>query len=148
MRRRARGVLSAALAFAFVVFAVWFLVGHPDELMHLRRASVPHLLAAALCMAANLTLNGCFTSVALEGLQIRVPFSDCLCLSYNATFSNQVLPFRAGLGLRAVYLKHLYRVPYSQFVGTVAAYVALVLLVHSVLGLGGVLLIGGQGGLI
>lgn len=145
-RRRVGTAISVTLAAAFVALAVWFLDRHPDELAHLRTVSVPHLLAAAFCMAANLTLNGYFTSLALEGLQIRVPLSDCLCLSYSATFSNQVLPLRAGLGLRAVYLKHLYRVPYTQFVGTVSAYVALVLLAHSVLGLGGVLLIGGQGG--
>ncbi len=145
-RCRVRTVFSVTLAFAFVALAVWFLGRHPDELAHLRTASVPHLLAAAFCMVANLSLNGYFASLALEGLQIRVPLSDCLCLSYSATFSNQVLPLRAGLGLRAVYLKHLYQVPYTQFVGTVSAYVALVLLAQSVLGLGGVLLIAGQGG--
>lgn len=145
-RRRVRTVLSAVLAAVFVALAVWFLGRHPDELAHLRAVSVPYLLAAAFCMVANLTLNGYFTSLALEGLQVRVPLSDCLCLSYSATFSNQVLPLRAGLGLRAVYLKHLYQVPYTQFVGTVSAYVALLLLAHSVLGLAGVLLIAGQGG--
>jgi uncharacterized membrane protein YbhN (UPF0104 family) len=147
-RFRVRTAISVTLAVAFVALAVWFLSRYPDELAHLRSASVPHLLAATFCMAANLTLNGYFTSLALEGLQIRVPLSDCLCLSYSATFSNQLLPLRAGLGLRAVYLKHLYHVPYTQFVGTVSAYVALVLLAHSVLGLSGVLLIGGQGGTV
>ena len=92
---------------------------------------IPFMIALFL----NYAVLAMIMKVLTQSLGLKLGISEAFLLSIMTSFHNMVLPFRGGMGTRALYLKKRYNYAYTSFLATVSAGYVLMFLVASGLGL-------------
>lgn len=84
---------------------------------------------------ALLTINGLFSWYLYKQFDINLGKMECIAMAVATSFGNTFLPFRAGIGGIAVYMKKRHQLSYSHFASTVAGAYVINFFVIGLLGL-------------
>jgi uncharacterized protein (TIRG00374 family) len=86
-------------------------------------------------------ISGFFNGVILKPCSIVIKVRELFAIAVMTSIGNYILPFRGGLGLRAIYLKKKYNFPYSYFMSGMMGIFLIFFLTNSLLGLGSLMLL-------
>lgn len=133
-RPKSRQILSlSCLIGLFGWMAIWGYF-HRDEFRQLLSFQ-PWLIIEQLPLAVvSIVLIGILNQIAGQGLQIRIGLSEWVRISLAANLANYIFPFRAGMFLRAAYLKNIHGLPVALFGSITGAISILMLLIAAVVG--------------
>lgn len=127
-RSMLRTWISIALLAVFLTWVAWYVSANPKAFSPLAEVSLLDGFLLLLAFVVIMAFNGAFIALISRVFRIRLITSEWLCLSFASSFANYFLPFKGGVGLRALYLSHVHGLPISKFVSTLSvAY-----LMHSV----------------
>lgn len=90
---------------------------------------------------AGLVINGLYSWYLYKQFGLKLGKAECIALATATSFGNTFLPFRAGIGLTAVYLKKKHKFSYSTFASTIAGSYVISFFVIGILGLLSMLII-------
>lgn len=124
----------------FVIFFLIFLAGyyfykHQNDLrtfFQFRPLYIFYMTAAGI---AQFFISGFFNRAILKPCSITIKTGELFAIAVMASIGNYVLPFRGGLGLRAIYLKRKHNFPYSYFMSGMTGIYLVFFLTNSLLGL-------------
>lgn len=110
---------STLVAVILLCFYAW---KNSEEIAPLLSADF-RFLGLALCgLIATSGMIALVNYQMLAALGKQVPRMICFWLTVLTNLANQVLPFNSGLGIRVLYLKRHYNLPYSQSGSIVVAF--------------------------
>ena len=118
-----RHVKSKIGIFVLLVFIIWFgyyATSHAEEFKQLTIIHPEYLALVLLLIILQYGIIGLITKYLMEPLSLNLKFGEAFGLSVTAGFYNLVSPFRAGMAIRAVYLKNKYQFSYTNFVTTLS----------------------------
>lgn len=127
--------LSFILAIVIIAWAAVYVNRHFDEVRDALSISVGSFVILLSLVLIEILLNGYSVYIILRSFGIKLSFNEWFGLSSVTTMTNFLLPFRGGMGIRAVYLKSKFDFPLTSFLSTVAATNIIHLLVRSLIGM-------------
>jgi uncharacterized membrane protein YbhN (UPF0104 family) len=130
-----RAVLSVVLLAVLLAAAVWYVIGHREEVLALRHIQFQWLLITGVAFAFNTVLRSVFALQVLKYLDVKLSFWESFGLWSAGMMMNLLLPVRSGAGFRAVYLRHRHDSSYPLFVGSLAALNLFFMVMSSAIGL-------------
>ncbi|MBI5184858.1 MAG: flippase-like domain-containing protein [Nitrospinae bacterium] len=120
---------------SLVFLAGYYLYNHQNDLrtfFQFRPLYIFYMTAAGI---AQFFISGFFNRAILKPCSITIKTGELFAIAVMASIGNYVLPFRGGLGLRAIYLKRKHNFPYSYFMSGMAGIYLVFFLTNSLLGL-------------
>ena len=123
---RSQAVAGWAIFWLVLVVAVtaagtqWLGADQRQLLAGLRNAP-RFAVIVALWLSINTLLQALFAHVLVVSLGGKIRWRHSIALVYVATMLNFVLPMRAGMAFRAVFLKRLYTFPLTLFASSMVA---------------------------
>lgn len=111
-------LVKALLSLVFIVLFVLYYINNPEAVTELRNYSVATILLGAILTFVSITVNGLFLKLVIDKLAKNISIAESVYTSLISTLANYVLPFRGGMGVRAVYLKHRFDFKYKDFIAT------------------------------
>ncbi len=130
-----RTILSALVLIASSIWLVWYVRNHWEHFRVIADVRPAYLLLMCAVFIPRMVCNGLFTRIAMLAYGVKLPAREWLGLAFLTAFFNQVLPLRAGAGLRAAYLRARHDFPLTYFVSTFSAMYIIMFLVYALLGL-------------
>jgi len=140
-----RAVLSIVLLAVFLAAAVWYVIGHREEVLALRHIQFQWLLITGVAFAFNMVLRSVFALQVLKYLDVKLGFWESFGLWSAGMMMNLLLPVRAGAGFRAVYLRHRHDLSYPLLVGSLAAINMFFMVASTAMGLVALAIIAARG---
>ncbi len=128
-------ILSAAIILFFGVWVTRYVLLHHEDFRRLAHIGLIHVVLLALINIVLLFNNGYFLKECLTAFCVRISFLEYFSISNFSTFLNYVVPFRGGLGFRALYLKKKHGLDFGKFATIIAGTVVVYAFIISVLGL-------------
>jgi uncharacterized membrane protein YbhN (UPF0104 family) len=113
-----RKVLSITLLAAFLGWAAWYVRSNSQAFLPLLDVSARDGLLLALAFVMIMMCNGVFIAVVSQAFQIRLYAIEWMSLSFASSFVNYFLPFKGGVGIRALYMSRVHGLQVSKFVST------------------------------
>lgn len=77
-------------------------------------------LTLLISIIGNIFIPAYRWRIILRKMKCKVSFRDCLFIKLSNKPLLKILPFRTGEFFKIVYLKHLYKIPYSKGVASIA----------------------------
>ena len=114
--------LKLVITFSFILLGLLFIESKNDEFLLLEWPSNLAITIVGTTFIANIYLRSLFNKIMMFRLGVCISISESFMLSCVTTAGNFLLPFRGGAGLRAIYMKKLYKLPYSHFASSLAIF--------------------------
>ena len=127
--------LSVILAILIIVAAGVYVSKHFDDVRDILSISFESLLILLSLALTEILLNGYSVRILLRSFGVKLSFHEWFGLSSVTTMANFLLPFRGGMGIRAMYLKSKFDFPLTSFLSTIAASYVIHLLIRSFIGM-------------
>lgn len=140
-----RPLISTILLAVFLIWVVWYVMGHTREFSIILQVPWPNLIALYLIFLATIYLNGLYTRYILSAFGINLKIAEWLPISVATTAANYLTFFRGGAGVRALYLKARHSFSFSDFLSTLSAMYIMYFAVNGLVGIAGLLLLARQG---
>jgi uncharacterized membrane protein YbhN (UPF0104 family) len=134
--------ISAGLTAVFVAGGACYVARHASEFVVLRDISLTRTGQITALTLITWVLYAWCNNVVVGIFGIRLRVREWFGLSMVGAMANMVAPFSAGSGLRAVYMKRRYDLPYTHFASCVVAPLLIATLVNSTLGLAALAILG------
>lgn len=122
------------LTLAFVAAGAAYVWLRKDEFLALDWPSVTAILFVSGAFVTNIAIMAAFNAMVSRRLGAKISMRESLALSFVTSAANFLLPMRAGTGLRALYMKRVFRLSYSSFASTLVVFYLCNVLVASLLG--------------
>ncbi len=116
---RKKLISSCVLMFS-IIFLGYYSVGHLGDFKQITRIPITYAIAIYALYIPFLIVNGIFLKLTTIDFGINMKFLEYTSISILTTFGNIFLPFRAGFGIRAVYLRSKYGFDYTSFLASMA----------------------------
>jgi uncharacterized membrane protein YbhN (UPF0104 family) len=130
-----RRYVPIALSAIFLVWVVFYLRAHWSDFSALLHLS-PYRIAAIFSVSLlSIWSRGIYMKYLAVPYGARIRSFEALFISLFSTIGNYALPFRGGMGLRAVYMKTKFAIGYRNFAKMTAAQFSIGYLTDSILGL-------------
>ena len=113
-----RSWLSITLLAIFLGWVIWYVRANTQAFLPLAAVSFKDGLRLTMAFAVIMIGNGVFVALISQAFQVRLIAAEWLSLSFASSFANYFLPFKGGVGLRALYLSRIHGLPLSNFVST------------------------------
>lgn len=130
-----RKVISITILAVSVLWFILYLKGHIGEFDIIFRISPNVVIILSALIVLGSVFLGLFNKVIMQYLEVPLEFKEWYGLSVVSTFWNYLMPFRAGAGVRALYLKKVHNFTITNFLGTIAALYFIHFFVNSAIGL-------------
>lgn len=134
-RRRSRLWFSAAVTVAFIVVGSIWIRNHWSSLTGALELQPGYLWGMALITFLLLVVMGWINQVAATHLGARLAFSRWVAVTVSTSLINLVLPLRAGIPLRAAYLRKCARLSLAHFASVLAGVTIISVIVNAAIGL-------------
>jgi uncharacterized membrane protein YbhN (UPF0104 family) len=128
-------MLSITVLAVLLAFIVHYIVRHIDDFRLILNISPAYCFSIGVLYLGFFILNGLFFKVILKDFGINLNFMECTSISVLTSFGNAFIPFRGGLGIRAVYMKSKYAFTYTNSILTLAGATIITLNIVAILGL-------------
>ena len=126
--------LKGTLTLLFVAAGVYYIWLRKEDFQALDWPSFSAVLAISASFLTNIIIIALFNALVSRKLGARISIVESLALSFVTSAANFLLPMRAGMGIRGVYMKRVYQLSYSRFASTLVVFYLCNLLVASMLG--------------
>jgi uncharacterized membrane protein YbhN (UPF0104 family) len=136
-----RLLISSLLLGAFLVWLVWYVMGHTQEFVRIAKVPWLNLFALYVLFAAILSCNALYTKYILSAFGVTLRLKEWVSLAIGSAVGNYVSFFRGGAVIRALYLKAHYRFSFSDFLSTLSAVYLMYFIVNGAMGILGMLLL-------
>jgi len=128
-------IISLIIICIFTIWLVWYISNNSDNFISMKNISIHSIIILSIFYLLTLILNGLYTKVILRSFYINLGFIEWFGTSVVTTMGNILMPFRAGAGLKAVYLKMHHNLSISYFLSTLSSVYIFNLIVFSFLGI-------------
>lgn len=132
---RANKNLRILLTLVVIAAFVLYFVFNADKFKPLTHINALFLLLIALGDITSIFINGLFTKFILRPFNKSIPMLESFYVSLISSVGNFFAPVGAGFGFRAIYLKQKFKVPYTEYIATLAGNYIIVFLSNSFFGL-------------
>lgn len=116
------------------VFVIYFLQD-PTRFNALREIPIYIVFIIAVFKLLIVVINGLFTKAILAAFGKNMDFKESSYLSLLSSIGNYFMPMQGGAGIRAIYLKTKYKLPYSYFISILSGNYIVTFLINSFIGL-------------
>lgn len=132
-----------SLAFTLMVFIIagYYLAEHSSDFKVLLKLNYWQLLLLATFNIVLLIINGLFPWYLYRQFGLNLGKMESFVMAVAISFGNTFLPFRAGIGVAAVYLKKRHKFSYTSYASTIAGSYVINFFVIGILGLVAMLII-------
>jgi uncharacterized membrane protein YbhN (UPF0104 family) len=131
--------ITAVLTVVIICAFIWYFDLHRGDLAVVALVDRRLVLTISFTMVVMFFVEGIFIKVVLSAFKSSVPVFDSFYIALLSRIGNFLLPFRAGIALRASYLKKRYSFPYSKFVSTLYGYYIILFFLYSLLAISALL---------
>lgn len=128
-------ILSALILVALIILVVFYLKDRVHELKSIFEVNLIYILLILFSLLMTILCDGLKFKVLMDFYDINLKFKEWYGLPNVATFLNYLSPFRAGLSVRAIYLKKKYNFPYTISASTIGMTGIVSLLCYGLLGI-------------
>lgn len=130
-----RRLLGLTITPLLLCGGIYFFIKHPEHLDALRRLSLENLATLSLLMGLFFIVTGLTFNTLLSPFAVRLDIVETASLSFLSNLVSYLLPFRAGTGVKAIYLKRVKGLRYTDFGIATGANALLLAWVSGALGL-------------
>lgn len=135
MKNKFLSLLLLFILILFIILGVFYLKDQEHELKSILEVNLSYILLIFFSLLMTILCDGLKFKVLMDFYGIRLKFKEWYGLPNVATFLNYLSPFRAGLSVRAIYLKKKYNFPYTISVSTMGMTGIISLLCYGLLGI-------------
>mgnify|MGYP006292252011 CR=1 FL=1 len=128
------------LTFTAIALAVTYFI---KQVSGVNQLEYRYLLPIIPLVLLNIAAGSLRLKLMLHLFDIDLAVKESVDLTILSTFGNHFLPLRGGAGFRAYYLKKRHMFPYPSFIATMAGVYVIEILVYSICGIGGLILLMG-----
>ncbi len=132
MSKKLLSILVLAVLLAFIIH---YIVEHISDFRLILNISPSYCLSIGALYLGFFIINGLFFQVIVKDFGISLNFAECTSISILTSFGNAFIPFRGGIGIRAIYMKSKYAFTYTNSILTLAGASIITLNTVAVLGL-------------
>jgi uncharacterized membrane protein YbhN (UPF0104 family) len=134
-KRGLKAILSWVVVGIFLVWAASYVRAHMDEFRVIGDISVAHVAILLTLAVLSFIVSGVLTRTLVRPFGAELGVFEAFSISLVSLVGNYIMPFRGGMGIRALYLKRRHGLPYGTFTRILAGRFVLVFLVESMIGL-------------
>lgn len=134
MQNRIPAMLKAVLTLLFIAAGILYVWLRKEEFLALNWPSLAAIVIVGAAFLTNLLIMALFNALVSRKLGANITIIESLALSIVTSAANFVLPMRAGTGLRGLYMKRVFQLPYSKFGSTLVVFYLCNIFVASLLG--------------
>lgn len=128
-----RKTVSIFVSICFFVAIIFYFYKNLDDLKKLNEIKLIYIVPLIIINITYIYLNGLFSKIICEPFNIEL--KEHFLLAIASSFVNLIAPFRAGVGLRAVYMKRKYGLGYLLFSASVFGNYIIIILISSIIAL-------------
>ena len=129
-----RWILPYVITAVLIAWAGVWAVHKWDDIAASVKISPLHILFLVPFIIISVLIVGVINQLLIVHLGVRLKFSQWASLAFASALMNYILPMRAGMALRAGYLKKCHNFPLSKFAGITAFTYIVTLLSNSAFG--------------
>jgi uncharacterized protein (TIRG00374 family) len=133
--------LSWILFLGFVIWAFFYIRSHQEDFLVVSELSISSIIVLLSLAIIAFIISGLFTRILVKPYGVRLGHFEAFSISLVSLVGNYIMPFRGGMGLRAIYLKKKHALSYKQFTKVIAGRFVLVFFIESIFGLINLLLL-------
>lgn len=130
-----RKTIPHLLMLALVAGAAWWVHAHRQDVLASLTFSWIHVIALLPLVVCTVLVIGLLNQLIIDHFGLRLRFGQWAALGFASTLANYVLPLRAGMALRAAYLKRCHDFPMNRFGSSMVFIYVTTLLCNSAIGL-------------
>lgn len=134
-RSRRRQILALSCLTGLLGWMVVWGYLHRDDFQQLLSFHPRSIIEQLPLAVISIVLIGMLNYVAARGLKARIGLAEWVRVSLAANLANYIFPFRAGMFLRAAYLRRIHGLPVAQFGSITGAISVLMLLIAALVGM-------------
>jgi uncharacterized protein (TIRG00374 family) len=127
--------------FVFIAWFIYFFNQNFDEFKKLSLSNPQHIIPIFFLVVFQYFIIGSITKNLVKPLKLKLRSVEAFGLSIVSGFYNMIAPFRAGMAVRALYLKKKYNFLYSDFVSALFVNYILIFWIGGFLGILSIFLI-------
>lgn len=142
-----RRVFSILLLVIFLIWLFFYVYFNTEKFLVISTVAASDVLILASAFVVILVCSGMFISVISRKFNVYLGITEWLSLSFASSFANYFLPFKGGMGLRALYMSKFHDFPLTEFVTTLSVMYLMHFVVNSLLALVGMQMISMNGGI-
>src|SRR3989344_8161996 len=131
MKPTTKKLISISVLILIVIIFIYYIISHISDFKQLSLVNPLYIIPLIIISLIVSITNGLIIKYLLEPFKIKMKFKEWFGLSIITTFYNIILPLRAGMATRAVYLKEKHNFPYTNFISTLAGVYVINFLVAS-----------------
>ncbi len=135
MKLKIKPVLSIVFLVVLIVLFVYYVNTHFSDFKQLRFVEPYYIAFLVLITLVLLVSNGVLFKYLLEPFGVRLRSREWMGLSAVTNFYNTITPFRGGMAVRAMYLRHRHKFSFSDFIGSLSGTYVLEIFIFALLGL-------------
>jgi uncharacterized membrane protein YbhN (UPF0104 family) len=118
-KKSVRKIVSTILTIVIFIFFVYYFYNNQSTLESLKNISLGRILLIITVQSLIVFVYAVLNHIIIKKIQKDVPFLDNLYLQFANNFLNKVVT-KGGFAFRGIYLKKVYKFPYSKFVSTLS----------------------------
>lgn len=127
--------LSKLLVVLILAIFAWFFFNNIEDFKSLLDIHPLYILALILLSAGGIISNGLFMKWSILLFDKDIKYAESIKVALISTAGNFFAPAGSGLGFRAVYLKKVHKLAYSDYIAVVFCNYILAFFINSILGL-------------
>lgn len=135
---RLKKYFSLALTASFLLGFFWYYQNNQSSFAILKTIPIINVAFIGLLQLSMIFLNGIFIKTMLVPFEKKIGMFESFYVSMLTSIGNYFTPLRGGAGVRAIYLKKKFNLPYSTFLSTLYGNYIIIFLVSAAFGLLGV----------
>lgn len=114
--------LSPLITTVFILIFVYYGINNRESFKALTQVSVLSLFLVAIGKSVAYVFNGMFTKWTAEAFTRKLTIGEGVYVGILSAIGNFFGPIFGGAGIRAVYLKKIHKLSYSNFTATLLGY--------------------------
>lgn len=118
-KKNAKKITSMIVTIGVIIFFVYYFIKNPEVLLSIKNISFGHIVLIITVQIIILLFYAFLNHIIIKKIQKDIPLKDNVFLQFANNFLNKVFP-KAGIAFRSLYLKEVYKFPYSKFISTLS----------------------------
>jgi len=136
-KRVLKKIINIFFTISVISLFILYFLRNQEDIRSVLNVDPVYLVSISLMMIILFFLEGIFIKIVLKAFNKDIKIHESFYVSTLSRIGNYLLPLRAGIAMRATYLKKKFSFPYSQFISTLYGYYIILFLLYSAFALSG-----------
>lgn len=132
---RTKNIFSVVLTTALLILFTLYFLKNGEDFKIVFEIKPIFIVLLSILYSVLFALEGLFIKIVLEAFNKKITVGESFYISSLSRIGNYLLPMRAGIAMRAAYLKKKFKFPYSEFISTLYGYYIILFLQYSFIAL-------------